>query len=222
MTAILALMPPDDHFVVPIGLELLATFVMAAIGATAATRRGYDYIGVLMTGIVSAIGGSLLRDGIFLQRTPVAVSDVRILVAILIGCAAGTAMSRMRRGIARLLLMIDAVGLGAYAVVGTQASLDAQLPAMAAALVGLLNAVGGGVLRDIAIREEPLVFKPGEHYAGAALAGTCVFLGLNALHVHRWPTGIAAIAVVFGVRMASAWLGLKTRPLASMGWMERS
>ncbi len=93
---------------------------------------------------------------------------------------------------------------------------------MAAALVGLLNAVGGGVLRDIAIREEPLVFKPGEHYAGAALAGICVFLGLNALHMHRLSAGIAAICVVCGVRLASAWLGLKTRPLASMGWMERS
>ena len=66
---------------------------------------------------------------------------------------------------------VDALGLGAYAAFGVQKALTAGLPPPAAVLVGVVNAIGGGLLRDVLTREEPLVFKPGQFYLLTALAG---------------------------------------------------
>lgn len=210
-----------NEFTIPIALDLVATFVFALTGAIGAIQRKYDYVGVIMVAILSGVGGSLLRDGFFLNRLPIAITDPRYIPVILIACVMGMAVTRLRRGIQAVLVTIDAFGLGAYAMVGTQASLDAGIPFVGAALVGMLNGVGGGVLRDIIIREEPLVFKPSEHYAGAALAGIVVFLAIDASHLPRFVAGACGIAVTFAIRMASVYFGWKTRPLSELGWMER-
>jgi uncharacterized membrane protein YeiH len=211
-----------EEFQMPIALDLIATFVFALTGAIGAIQRGYDYVGVVMVALLSGVGGSLLRDGIFLQHgPPLAISDNRYIIVILGACVAGTFISRLRRGIQMLLLIIDAFGLGAYAMVGTQASLDSGIPILGAALVGMLNGVGGSVLRDIVIREEPLVFKPSEHYAGAALAGIVLFLILDWFGVSRLVAGTFGIVMTLSVRMLSVWFGWKTRPLGTLSWMER-
>lgn len=212
----------EERFYIPIYLDMLATFVFALTGAIGAIQRRYDYIGVIMIALVSGVGGSILRDGVFLQQgPPLAVSDHRYLIAILFACAAGVLITRLRRGIRVTLIVIDAFGLGAYAIIGTQASREVGIPMLGAALIGMLNAVGGGLLRDIMIREEPLVFKPAEYYAGAAIAGAAVFLILETLHVPRPISGSLGIATTFTVRILSVAFGWRTRPLSQMGWMER-
>jgi uncharacterized membrane protein YeiH len=75
-----------------------------------------------------------------------------------------------------VLSLVDALGLGIYAVVGVQKSLDAGLAIPAAILVGTINAVGGGLLRDVLTREVPLLFKPGQFYALTALVGCICFV----------------------------------------------
>jgi uncharacterized membrane protein YeiH len=77
-----------------------------------------------------------------------------------------------------ILSLVDALGLGIYAVVGAQKSLDRGLPIGACILVGTVNAVGGGLLRDVLTREVPLLFKPGQFYALTAVAGSAVFVSL--------------------------------------------
>lgn len=211
---------PNEQFAIPIALDLVATFVFALIAATIAVRRQYDYIGVVLIAIFGGVGGSLLRDGLFLQQVPFAVADNRYMGVILAACVAGTLVSRLRKGLQTALLVIDAFGLGAYAMVGTQASLNSGIPCIGAALVGLLNAVGGSVLRDIAIRDEPIIFKPSEHYAGTALAGIVVFLFLDWTASPRFIAGAAGIAVTFSLRLLSVWLGWRTRPMA-INWLDR-
>jgi uncharacterized membrane protein YeiH len=68
---------------------------------------------------------------------------------------------RLARTYATVLSLVDALGLGIYAVVGVQKSLDAALSIPAAILVGTINAVGGGLLRDVLTREVPLFFQAG-------------------------------------------------------------
>ena len=70
-----------------------------------------------------------------------------------------------------LIAYVDAAAIGVYAVYGANKSLVAGVPAEAAILVGLCNAVGGGLLRDVLVREEPLLLKPGQLYVVATLAG---------------------------------------------------
>jgi uncharacterized membrane protein YeiH len=99
-------------------------------------------------------------------------------------------------------------------VVGTQKSLVAGLPVVTAVLIGVANAVGGSVLRDVLSREEPLLFKPGDFYALAALAGVVVFVAVAAgLGISAERAAVVAIAVTFATRMLSIRLRWRTTVL---------
>jgi uncharacterized membrane protein YeiH len=78
-----------------------------------------------------------------------------------------------------LIVYVDAVAIGVYAVYGANKSLIAGVPPVAAVLVGLCNAVGGGLLRDVLVREEPLLLKPGQLYFLATLVGCSGFVVLS-------------------------------------------
>jgi uncharacterized membrane protein YeiH len=171
---------PSDVFQLPVWFDLGATLVFAITGAMAAARRGYDIVGVVALAALSGLGGALVRDGVFIQQGPPAVvTDARYSYAVLIGVALGLVTGERILRFARLIAIVDALGLGAYAVVGVQKSLAAGLAVPAAVLVGVINACGGGLVRDVIVNEEPLVFKPGQFYALVALAGAVLFVWLT-------------------------------------------
>lgn len=199
-------------FQLPIAFDVAATFLFAVTGAVAAVRKRYDLVGVVVLAFVTGLGGALLRDGLFLQQGPAAVLlDGRYLGGVFAGAVAGTYFGRHLHRLKLFFLVVDALALGVYAVVGAQKSLAAGLPLVSASLVGVVNAVGGGVLRDLLVREEPLVFKPGEFYAVAALAGCVLFVALVAgLGVGESVAALAGIAASFAVRLLSIRLGWRT------------
>src|SRR6185369_3867521 len=94
-------------------------------------------------------------------------------------CVAGWILGRLVERYPKVIAFLDAIGLGAYSVVGVQKSLAAGLSVPAAILVGVINACGGGLLRDVITREEPLVMKPGQFYAMASLLGCGIFVVLT-------------------------------------------
>lgn len=209
-------------FQLHIGFDLAATFLFAVTGALAGVSKKYDLVGGLVLAFVTGLGGALLRDGIFLQQgAPAVVTDGRYLMAVLAGAAVGAFFGRRlhRLRLFRLLfLLADAAALGTYGVVGAQKSLAAGLPMLAAILIGLVNAVSGGLLRDVLTREEPLVFKPGEFYAVAALAGVVLFTFLSrALHFPGTFAAILAIGLSFAVRVLAVRLGWRTLALSGEG-----
>lgn len=204
----------SQPFVIPIYLDLIAVFVMAITGAVAAIRRGYDYVGVVTLAFLVGVGGGILRDGLFLQRVPLAMRVDGYLATVLAACVAGFVFTRVGREIGILMLVIDAIGVGAYAVFGTQASLEAGVSLIGAALIGVINSVGGGLLRDIFMREEPLLFKPSEHYAGAALLGIIVFAALDHWGVGRSVAGILGVIATTALRILSVYFGWRTRAVA--------
>ena len=208
---------PETVFQLPIGVDLLATGALALTGAFAALQRRYDAVGVFFLALVSGLGGGLLRDGLFIQDgPPAALRDPRYLGVVAL--ATGLAVL-LPRGFfrffrfERLIALVDAVGLGAYSVYGTQKALAAGLSVPAALLVGVINATGGGMLRDVLTREEPLVFKPGEFYVLVAFFGALGFLALRAISLLPLE-GAAwiAIAATFALRVASIRLGWRTAP----------
>jgi uncharacterized membrane protein YeiH len=137
--------------------------------------------------------------------------DPRYLAGVLAGMVVGAAFGRRLHRLRLLFLVVDAAALGVYGVVGAQKSLAAGLPLLSATLVGVVNAVGGGMLRDVLVREEPLVFKPGEFYAVAALAGCLLYVALVArLGVGELPAALAGIGAAFSVRLLSIRLGWRT------------
>lgn len=192
--------PVPDQLTYPIAIDLVATFLFAWSGALLASRRGYDPIGVFIIALVSGVGGGLIRDGVFLQQgPPAALRDSRFLTAVLLGCVGGVVRPRSFRGASLLFETVDAVGLGLYAIVGASAAVSIGLEALPAVVVGVSNAVGGGILRDVLTREEPLLLKPGQFYAAAALAGCATYVGLWTQA--EWPARHAGIVAV-GVTLA--------------------
>jgi uncharacterized membrane protein YeiH len=167
------------EFALPVAFDLGATFFFAMTGALAAIRRHYDPVGLFVLAFVTSVGGGLLRDGIFLQQGPPAVvSDGRYILAVVAGCVATWVLASFIERFGKGIAVLDAVGLGAYGAYGVQKSLSAGLSLPAAILVGVVNACGGSVLRDVLVREEPLVFKPGQFYLVAAVFGCCLFVAL--------------------------------------------
>lgn len=242
-----------DEFHLPAAFDLTATFLFAITGTLAGMRRHYDIIGVFALAFATALGGGLIRDGVFFSAgPPVAITDVyylpvvavAVLATILIGYfvpavrrilsvepathaetvpAGGQSQDLLSKQVraanvferihverhlaktyALVLSLVDALGLGIYAVVGAQKSLSRGLPMGSAILVGAVTAVGGGLLRDVLTREVPLLFKPGQFYALTAAAGSAVFVSLVLFgRIDVQDAALAAIGVTFLLRFLS-------------------
>jgi uncharacterized membrane protein YeiH len=204
----------QGQFDLPIGFDLLATAAFALTGALAAVRRRYDIVGVFFLALISGLGGGLLRDGLFIQSgPPAAFLDARYLQIVTIAALCGVLLRERVQRFGRLIALLDALGLGAYAVFGTQKALGAELAVPAAMLVGVLNAAGGGILRDILVREEPLVFKPGQFYVLVALLGSIVFVvAAQLFELAAQPAAFLAIGVTFAMRLLSLRFDWRTTP----------
>ncbi|MFL5263752.1 MAG: trimeric intracellular cation channel family protein [Anaeromyxobacteraceae bacterium] len=202
-------------FHIAVAFDLAAVLLWAMTGAIAGMRKGYDFVGVTVLALVTALAGGMLRDVLLARGTPASLTDGRYLLAALTGGAAALLFRALLHHLRVIFTLADALGVGIYAVVGTQKALSYGLPVVSSVMLGVVTAVGGGVVRDVLVREEPLVFKPGEWYALAALAGSVVFAGL--VVGLRWdPTRAAllAIATAFAARMLSLRLGWRTEPVA--------
>jgi uncharacterized membrane protein YeiH len=202
-------------FELPLGFSLLAFFTFGVTGALAGLRRGYDVIGVVFLSLVTAGGGGLIRDGLLLSSGPASLlTDSRNLIVVAFAALATLAFHRYVERLSHAIAVIDALGLGAFAILGVQKTLEAGLGVPAAILGGTLTAVGGGLLRDILVREEPLLFKPGQFYALVALGGSCLYLAL--VHWSKLSpnqVAITSIAVVFAVRMLAIRFNWRTSAL---------
>lgn len=199
------------QFVLSIWFDLAATFLLAVTGALRAKQKGYDIVGILALAFATGAGGGLIRDSLFLNTTPVVITDSRYLMVItaaaLLGFVFGERLNRFRL----VFVMFDALGLGTYTVVGAEKSLNQGLMVVACILIGVVNAVGGGLLRDVLAREEPMLFKPSEFYAIAAFLGSVVFVFLALwAQVPAAHAAFASIAVTFLFRILSLRFGWKS------------
>ncbi|MDQ2654675.1 MAG: TRIC cation channel family protein [Chloroflexota bacterium] len=203
-------------FAIPPWFDFTATFVWALTGALIAARRRYDIAGIVAVALVSAAGGGLIRDGIFLQTKPPLFLQTWVYMALVLLAASLTNMAGSRiqriRHFERMIAIIDALGLGAFAVAGVQLSLLAGLTIPAAAFVGVVNAVGGGVLRDVLIGRAPMIFLPGPPVALAALSSCVIYLVLvEFTSLGHLLAGAIAVAGEFVFRTASLRYGWSTR-----------
>lgn len=183
-------------------LDLVGVFAFAVSGALMAVRRDFDVVGIAVLAVVTALGGGILRDLVLGDTPPPAFTEWPYLVVAL-AAAALTAVAH--RGFTRLerpLLVFDAAGLGLFCVAGTEKALDAGLAPVAAALLGVTTAVGGGVLRDVVARETPALVRPdSELYALPAVAGALAFGVAWTLDVRGPAVGAVVAGLVFLVRV---------------------
>jgi uncharacterized membrane protein YeiH len=210
-------MPPE--FQVPPLFDYFATFLWAVSGAIVGLHKRYDFAGVLVIALLSATGGSLLRDGIFLHRQPPVLSDGYYIPLIIVATAL---VSLYRKRIAQAAIvdhtinLIDAVGVPAFAVIGMQLSLRANIPWPGVVLIGVINGFGGGFLRDIVVGHTPAALIPGTVNVSAAIFVCILFVAMViGLGVGRTEAGYIVVVLFFAIRMLSLRYGLRTKPVLS-------
>jgi uncharacterized membrane protein YeiH len=201
-----------DHFTLPDSLVLLAYFTFGLTGALAGLKRGYDFVGVVSLALITAGGGGLIRDGVFISRGPSALlTDWRFLAAVLVAALSTLLFHRYLGRMGRAIAVIDALGLGAFAVYGVEVSIQADLSVPGAILGGTVTVVGGGLLRDILVGEEPLLFMPGQFYVLVVVGGCGLFMLLVRLGAMTPnPAALVTIAVTFMVRMLAIRFNWRT------------
>ncbi|HYR33833.1 MAG TPA: TRIC cation channel family protein [Burkholderiales bacterium] len=208
---------PGVSFLLPIEFDLAATFLAAIAATWAASRRGYDIVGLCVLAFVGSIGGGLLRDSVFIMQIPVAMQHPEYLWAILAAVTVGVLTFRYAERFVHLFAYTDALALGVYGIYGANRALIAGLSPEGAVIVGLCNAVGGGLMRDILVREEPILFKPGQLYTLAALAGVATFVVLShAYGVDTFQAAWISIFVTALLRLLSIRFNWTTRAVRTL------
>lgn len=183
-------------------LNVIGLFVFAVSGALTALRNDMDVFGVAMIAFVTGVGGGTIRD-VLLGSFPVWwIASPSAVFICLAGAAAATLAQPLIDSRLKALIWADAVGLAVFAVLGAQAALAANAPAVIAIFMGAVTATFGGVVRDVLLNEPPLILKQ-DIYATAALIGAGVYVGLLSLGLAESPAAVAAAAVTFAIRAAA-------------------
>ena len=209
----------QSQFQVPFLLDFVALFLWAVSGAIMGLHKRYDFAGVLVIALLASSGVSLLRDGFFLHQTPPVVTNPLYIPLIILATAC---VGLFRRRITQVQLVdrsiniIDAIGVPAFAVVGMQLSLAAGFPMPGVVLVGVVNGIGGGLLRDLMVGDTPAALKPGQFYVSAIIFVGLFFLVLTfGLGIHQEFAAWGVIALFFVIRMLSIRYNWRTKPILS-------
>jgi len=197
-----------------LGLNLAATFVFGLSGGSAAVRARLDLFGVFVLAAVVALAGGITRD-LLIGVPPETFRDGRYLLA---AGAAGAVCSFASRGIERVrrsVLFFDAVGLSLFAVTGASKALASGMGAAQAVLLGAITGIGGGVLRDVLLREVPTVLRS-DLYAIPALAGAAVVAIAHEAGSDAGAWAVAGAGVCLALRLVGMRYGV-TVPVPRTG-----
>ena len=194
---------------VPLWTNALAIGIGSLQGAMYASGfrdRKLDLLGIAIIGVATGLGGGFLRD-ILLARTPLALTeDWYIGVAVgsaLLGMLFGRIMSR----IDWLITTLDALTIGLFGAIGVTTALNMGLPNVPAIFVGVISAVGGGVLRDMLLNMPISVMHVGSLYAVAAGAGTFALIAMNSLGSGLVAASIACVTITTAIRLLAVRFG---------------
>ncbi|SEK16583.1 MULTISPECIES: trimeric intracellular cation channel family protein [unclassified Variovorax] len=197
----LALAGLNDHRLFT-ALDLAGTFAFAISGAVAARDRGLDWFGVVAIAFTVACGGGVLRDLCIGAVPPAGLSDWRYLAVALLAALMTIAASPLVVRLAHPVVLFDSIGLGLFAVTGAQKALIFGHNTEVALLLGVVTAVGGGVMRDVLLNRVPVILQR-EIYASAALVGASIeVIGQSLGWLSSGRTWIA-LATCFALRYLS-------------------
>lgn len=189
--------------------EIIGTVAFAVSGAMTGLKHKMDIFGVMILGVVTAVGGGVIRD-LILGITPPGMFGNPVYAAVATVTAVITFLPAVRRLLTKnqrvhdlVLLVLDSLGLGVFTVVGIQTAYRASsgYGAFLTVFVGVITGVGGGVLRDVLAGERPYIFV--KHiYASASIAGAiaCILIW----DFNSTAAIIVGAVLVFVIRMLAA------------------
>ncbi|MDQ3824982.1 MAG: TRIC cation channel family protein [Actinomycetota bacterium] len=184
-----------------LALDLTGTFVFALNGAlTAVHAARLDIVGVLALGMITALGGGIIRDVLIGSVPPATFRDWRYLALAAGGGLVAFVLSQWLGRLEMPIIVLDAVGLSVFAVIGASKAVAFGLDVGPAIILGTITGVGGGTVRDTLVRRIPAVLHS-ELYAIPAVLGAAVTVTTIRAGVYGVTAALAAAAVCFVIRM---------------------
>ena len=159
-------------------IDLLGTLAFAISGASKAIYYKLDWLGLLVMAIVTGVGGGITRDLLLGFTPPLALQNPNYIMVCIAGAFLTLVVEKRFRFFMKLVLIIDALGLGFFTAVGASKAAQMDSGALPIVLLAMITAAGGGLIRDILVSEIPQVLRS-DFYATAALLGGLLFLGLQ-------------------------------------------
>lgn len=200
--------PDLDPLELPVAVDLAAVVVGALAGAGAAVRQHFDVVGGLMLAVAMGLGGGILRD-LLLGLTPVAISNQAYLPTVAIAAVVGLVFAGLVQRVGRFVVVLDALALGLFTVVGVEKTMLVGQPVTSAVFVGVCAAIGGGVLVDLLSGRPAEVLRRGPWNATAALVGASAYVLLAWAGAPSRVVEAVAFAVVTGMRLISLRWGVR-------------
>ncbi|HET7349883.1 MAG TPA: TRIC cation channel family protein [Marmoricola sp.] len=188
-------------------LELTGVFAFALNGALTAIRvTRIDVVGVVTLGMVTALGGGIIRDVLLDSLPPATFSDWRYLAVAAAGSLIAFVFGRRLDRLWKPIEVLDAAGLSLFAVSGASKALDLGMGPVQALILGTITGVGGGTLRDVLVGRVPVVLRA-ELYAIPAMTGALVVVLTDEAGVYGVVAAVGASALCFTIRL----IGLRYR-----------
>ncbi len=208
---------------VPLWLDLLTVGIGALQGALFAIfYKRFDLVGVIAVAILTGLGGGILRDLLLAIGRPAAMQD-RYILTVVAAVITALIIGRWFKSAVNAVVFLDSAAMALFAVAGTYKAIINSTSELVAVLLGVVTAVGGGVLRDVVCRITPQIFTGGPLYATASAIGATIFVLLNntslALNIS---VAISALIIVV-IQMASVRFRIHLKPaLASLDFEDPS
>ena len=182
------------------GLDLIATFAFAIVGARIAASKGLDYGGIALIAAVASVSGGTFRNLFMGQRPPWILHSwlfASVAIAVLI-----TVIAKETKPVGRFLLALDTFGLAVATVSSANFAIANNANFISAIALGLIGGVTGGLLRDVLCQVEPVLLHR-ETIGTSCFAGVLVYAFLNEFGVSELITVIASGSVIVIVREVS-------------------
>ena len=189
--------PQVAHTVLLI-IEFIGTFAFAISGIRMAAAKHFDWFGGFVCGFAVAIGGGTIRD-VMLRVTPFWMTSSIYFTCTIIALLVGILFSKKLSRIENAWLITDTLGLAMFTIAGLQKTLQYGHPFWVAIVMGCITGVAGGVIRDVLLNQEPIIFQK-DIYAMASVAGGLIYWLLAALGINIGITSIITFLVICLVR----------------------
>ncbi len=195
-------------------VDLAGVLANAMLGGLAARTARLDIFGFVVLAIASGLGGGIIRDVLLGSGPVLALTNPFYLWVAIAGALVVAVVPFRSPRSAFVLVVVDASALGCWAAVGTQRGLSAGLGWLPAILLGVVTAVGGGMVRDLLLVRRPAVLGGNTLYATSALVATVVVVAFSALDL---PIVGTIVALVIGATLSLLARHYKwTLPLAPL------
>lgn len=179
-------------------IEFLGTFAFAISGIRHAAAKHFDWFGGYVCGIAVAIGGGTIRD-VMLGTTPFWMTNPIYMICTAFALIFVIIFSKHMEGLRNTWFFFDTLGLALFTIAGIQKSLLFGHPYWVGIIMGCITGSAGGVIRDVLLNNEPVIFHK-EIYAMAAILGGITYWMLDILQLPIEITVISSFCVTCLIR----------------------